>query len=221
MKKDINMAEAISKIRDGSTILVGGFMTVGTPEKIIDALVKSNVKELTLVCNDAGYENKGIGKLIANNQVKKLITSHIGLNPQAGILMSAGELIVELVPQGTLAERIRAHGVGLGGILTETGVGTIVEEGKELIQQNGKTYILEKPLKGDFALLSAELCDEIGNLTYSKTTRNFNPIMATSADVVMVYPKKCVKRGTLDPELIITPHIFVDHIITEEEACQL
>lgn len=217
MNKNISMTDAIAKIKDGDTILVGGFMTVGTPERIIDALVDSNIKGLTIICNDAGYENQGVGKLIANQQVYKLITSHIGLNPQAGIKMSKGELIVELVPQGTLAERIRAHGVGLGGILTETGVGTMVQEGKDLIEQNGKTYLIEKPLKGDFALLSADHCDEIGNLTYSKTTRNFNPIMAMAADTVFVYPKHRVKRGHLDPECIITPHIFVDHIIEAVE----
>lgn len=215
MNKYISMSEAISKINDGSTILVGGFMTVGTPEHIIDALVQSRVKDLVIVCNDAGYENKGIGKLIANNQVKKLITSHIGLNPQVGLKMSEGNLIVELVPQGTLAEKIRAHGVGLGGILTETGVGTLVQEEKELKVLDGKTYILETPIKGDFALLSADLCDEIGNLTYSKTTRNFNPLMAMAADCVIVYAMRHVKRGEINPEVVITPHIFVDHIIEE------
>jgi acetate CoA/acetoacetate CoA-transferase alpha subunit len=219
MKKTKNMAEAVAMIKDGATILVGGFMTVGTPEPIIDALVKSGVKNLTIVCNDAGYENQGVGKLIASNQVKKLITSHIGLNPQAGIKMSAGELTIELVPQGTLAERIRAHGVGLGGILTQTGLGTMVEEGKTTLERNGKSYILEDPLKGDFALISAELCDGIGNLTYSKTTRNFNPIMAMAADVVLVYPKKRVNRGAIDPESVMTPHLFVDYIIEEVEPC--
>jgi len=219
MNKYIDIAQAISFIKSGDVVLVGGFMTCGTPEVIIDALVNSEVNNLTIICNDAGYEAQGVGKLIQAGKVKKLIASHIGLNPLAGKKMNEADLDVELVPQGTLAERIRAGGVGLGGILTPTGVGTIVEEGKKIITVEGVDYLLETPIKADVALVYADTCDAIGNLVYSKTTRNFNPIMCMAAEKVIVFSKKHVDRGQMDPEVIVTPHIFVDHIIEEDAPC--
>ena len=215
MNKYRSLDEAISQIFDGATLMVGGFMAVGTPEPVIDAIVKKGVKDLTIVCNDAGYEDRGVGKLIANGQVKRLVASHIGLNPQAGQKMSDGSMDVELIPQGTLAERIRAYGAGLGGFLTPTGIGTMVEGGKEIKTIDGVEYLLELPIRADFAILCADLCDELGNLTYSKTTRNFNPVMAMSAEHVIVYPNKHVKRGEINPEMVVTPHIFVNSIIKE------
>ncbi len=213
MRKAINKQTFISQLRDGLSIHVGGFMVCGTPRPLIDWMVESNVKDLTIICNDAGYEDQGVGKLIKNGQVKKLIASHIGLNPEAGRQMSAGTLDVELVPQGTLVERIRAYGAGLGGILTPTGIHTIVEEGKTVINVKGTDYILEEALGADLALIEAKACDELGNLVYDKTARNFNPAMATAAKTVYAYVHEQV--STIDPECVITPHIFVDHVILE------
>ena len=182
-------------------------------ESLIDELVKINVKDLTIICNDAGFTDKGIGKLITNGQVKKLIASHIGLNPMAGTLMSEGKMEVELVPQGTLAEIIRAGGAGLGGILTPTGLGTIVEEGKKIISLQGKRYILEPVMKADLALLYGAKVDKFGNIQYSKTTRNFNPVMATATKQVIVLARKLVEE--INPDHVLTPHIFVDKIVEE------
>ena len=212
-KKIVTMDEALSHIKDGMTIFIGGFLGVGTPEKIIDALVEKGVKNLTIIANDTAYLDKGIGKLVVNNQVKKVIASHIGTNPESGRKMNSGEMEVELVPQGTLAERIRAAGFGLGGILTPTGIGTIVEEGKTIITVDDKKYILEKPLKAEVALLNGSIVDELGNVIYSKTTKNFNPLMATAADTVIVLAEKLVKAGELDPDHIMTNRIFVDYIV--------
>ncbi len=213
MHKTIDKQAFMALLDDNQRIAVGGFMACGTPETLIDWVVESGVKDLTIICNDAGFTDRGVGKLIAGDQVKKLIASHIGLNPEAGARMSAGTLSVELVPQGTLAERIRAHGAGLGGILTPTGVGTIVESGKRLIETNDKRYILELPLGADLALIEAETTDHKGNLVYDKTARNFNPVMATAATKVVAYVHQTVDM--LDPEIIVTPHVFVDHIVEE------
>ena len=212
-KKIVTMDEALSHIKDGMTIFIGGFLGVGTPEKIIDALVEKGVKNLTIIANDTAYLDRGIGKLVVNNQVKKVIASHIGTNPESGRKMNSGEMEVELVPQGTLAERIRAAGFGLGGILTPTGIGTIVEEGKTIITVDDKKYILEKPLKAEVALLNGSIVDELGNVIYSKSTKNFNPLMATAADTVIVLAEKLVKAGELDPDHIMTNRIFVDYIV--------
>ncbi|MGF6906539.1 CoA transferase subunit A [Fusobacterium sp. PH5-44] len=212
-KKIVTMEEALSHVKDGMTVFIGGFLGVGTPEKIIDALVVKGVKNLTVVGNDTGYPDRGIGKLIVNNQVKKVIASHIGTNPETGRKMNSGEMIVELVPQGTLAERIRAAGFGLGGVLTPTGIGTIVEKGKEVITVDGKKYILEKPLKGDVALLNGSIVDESGNIVYAKATKNFNPLMATGADTVIVLAEKLVKTGEIDADYVMTSKIFVDYIV--------
>jgi len=196
--------------------MIGGFMNVGTPEGIIDEILKTNIKDLTIICNDAGFPGVGVGKLIDAGKVKKLIASHIGLNPNAGLKMAAEEMEIQLIPQGTLAEQIRAGGAGLGGFLTPTGIGTIVQEGKEVINVEGIDYLLEKPLKADFAIILGYNVDEKGNIIYNKTTRNFNPLMATACNTVVVEARKLVKVGELDPDQIVTPHIFVDYIVMGE-----
>jgi len=211
--KIVTMEEALTHVKDGMTVMIGGFLAVGTPEKIIDALVEKRVKNLTIIGNDTGFTDKGMGKLVNNNQVKKAIVSHIGTNPETGRKMNTGEMEVELVPQGTLAERIRAAGFGLGGILTPTGIGTIVEEGKEIITMDGKKYLLEKPLKADVALLNGSIVDRSGNVVYKKSTKNFNPIMATAADTVIVLAEKLVEVGQIDPDNVMTSKIFVDYIV--------
>lgn len=212
MNKRISLQDAVSKIKDGMTVMVGGFLAAGSPVTILDELAKSGVKDLTLICNDTAYAEVAHGKLIANKQVKKVVVSHIGTNPHTSEQMNAGELEVEFSPQGTLAERIRAYGAGLGGVLTPTGLGTVVAEGKETVAVDGKTYLLEKPLRADIALLGATLADEAGNLVYVGTTQNFNPLMAAAADVVIVEAEKVVPTGEIAPECVHTPAIFVDYI---------
>jgi acetate CoA/acetoacetate CoA-transferase alpha subunit len=213
MNKFITVQEAVAKIEDGMTIMVGGFLAVGTPISVIDALAEKGVKNLTLISNDTAYPNIGVGKLISNHQVKKLIVSHIGTNEDTINQMNSGELEVEFSPQGTLAERVRAGGAGLGGVLTPTGLGTVVEEGKQKVTVDGKEYLLEKPLKADFALIGANISDEDGNLIYKGTSQNFCPLMATAAETVIVEPQEIVKTGTLAHEYIKTPGIFVDYIV--------
>lgn len=212
MKKEITLSTAVSMVKDGMTIMVGGFLGVGSATQILDALSESGVKDLTLICNDTAFPDKAVGKLIVNHQIKKLIVSHIGTNPETANQMNSGELKVEFVPQGTLAERIRAKGAGLGGVLTTTGMGTIIAEGKEVINVDGKDYLLEKPLGADIAILGATIADESGNLIYKGTTQNFNPTMATAADKVIVEAEEVVKVGEIAPEAIHTPGIFVDYI---------
>nr|WP_314532035.1 CoA transferase subunit A [uncultured Fusobacterium sp.] len=212
-QKLVSMEEAISHIKDGMTIHVGGFLACGTPESIVTALVEKGVKDLTIVCNDTAFVDKGVGRLIVNNQVKKVIASHIGTNPETGKKMQAGEIEVELVPQGTLAERVRAAGYGLGGILTPTGVGTIVQEGKQVINVDGKDYLLEKPIKADVALILGTTVDEMGNVICAKTTKNFNPLMATAADLVIVEAAEIVPFGSLDPDNLDISRIFVNYIV--------
>lgn len=211
--KMISKSDFVSKIHDGATIMVGGFMNIGTAEGIIDAMLETDVKDLTIICNDAGLPGVGVGKLIDAGKVKKLIASHIGLNPTAGQKMGSGEMEVQLVPQGTLAEQIRAGGAGLGGFLTPTGIGTMVQDGKEVITVDGRDYLLEKPLKADFAFLLGHLVDEKGNVIYNLTTQNFNPLMATAAETVVVEARTIVKVGELDPNSVRTQHIFVDYIV--------
>lgn len=215
MKKRITLNEAVSKVQDGMTIMIGGFLGCGTPEGMIDALIEKNVKDLTIICNDTSFVDKGLGKLVANKQVKKVITSHIGTNKETGRQMNAGELEVVLVPQGTLAERVRAGGAGLGGVLTPIGLGTPVEEGKEKIQVDGKTFLLETAIKADVALLHGSIVDEKGNVFYNQATRNFNPLMATAAETVIVQAEKIVKEGELDPHLVMTPGLFVNYVVGE------
>ena len=213
MNKLITLVEAAGKVKDGMTIMVGGFLGCGTPYRLIDKLVETGVKDLTLICNDSGFPDRGVGKLVVNKQFKKIIASHIGTNPETGRQMHAGELEVVLVPQGTLAEQVRAGGAGLGGILTPTGVGTVVEQGKRLIEVDGVTYLLEKPLRADVALIAGETVDAYGNIVYYGATRNFNHIMATAADVVIVEAEQVVGVGELDPNHVVTPGIFITHIV--------
>lgn len=213
--KLIDINEFKSHFKDGMSIMVGGFMSVGTSEPLIDALVESNVRNLTIICNDAGFPDKGVGKLIENKQVEKLLASHIGLNPTAGKMMATGELEAILIPQGTLAEQIRAGGAGLGGVLTTTGIGTIVEESKQKIDIDGVEYLVEKPLKADVAIIRGSKVDQYGNVIYNATTRNFNPMMAMACEKVFVWPEQLVDE--LDPNHVITPHIFVDYIVKEAD----
>ncbi|HAP17007.1 CoA transferase subunit A [Butyricimonas virosa] len=213
MSKFISIEEAVSKVKDGMTIMVGGFLANGTPNKIVDALAKSGVKNLTLICNDTAYPDKGVGQLIANKQVKKLFVSHIGTNPHTSEQMNSGELEIEFCPQGSLAERVRAGGCGLGGILTQTGMGTIVAEGKQIVNVDGKDYLLEKPLRADIALVGASLGDKAGNLVYRGTSQNFNPLMASAADLVIAEINELVEVGEIAAENVKTPSIMVDFIV--------
>jgi acetate CoA/acetoacetate CoA-transferase alpha subunit len=213
MNKIISIKEAVAKLQDGMTIMIGGFLSVGTANNLVDQLVSSNVKNLTIICNDTAFADKGLGKLIANRQVVKVITSHIGTNSATIEQMNNGEITVEFSPQGTLAERVRAGGSGLGGVLTPTGLGTLIAEGKEIITVDGKEFLLEKPLRADVALIGASISDTQGNLIYRGTTQNFNPLMATAADLVIVEVQEMVEAGTLKPEEVKTPSIFVDFIV--------
>ncbi len=215
MKGFIKLEDLKDHVYDGMSIMVGGFMAVGTPEIFMDELVKIGVKDLTIICNDAGFEDKGVGKLISNGQVRKLIASHIGLNPMAGRLMSEGTMDVSLVPQGTLAEQIRCGGSGIGGFLTPTGLGTIIEEGKQILSLEGKQYILEQALRADLALIYGSEVDKYGNTVYTKTTRNFNPVMATATDEVICLARKTVSE--INPDHVLTPHIFVDYVVEEAQ----
>lgn len=214
MKKQIITAqEAASKIKDGMVLMIGGFMAAGSPKKIIDAIVASDVKDLTIVCNDTAFPDKGIGKLIAAKKVKKVIASHIGTNPLTIEQFNNKEIEVEFVPQGTLAEQVRCAGSGLGGVLTPTGVGTVVAEGKQIIELNGTPYLLETALKGDVALLGANLADQSGNLVYKGTTQNFNPLMAMACDLVIAEAEEIVETGQIPMENIHTQNIFVDFLV--------
>ncbi|SHE80542.1 butyryl-CoA:acetoacetate CoA-transferase alpha subunit [Tissierella praeacuta DSM 18095] len=213
MNKIVSIDEAVDHIKDGMTIMIGGFLGCGSPHRLIDALVKKGVKDLTLICNDSGFPEIGSGKLVVNKQIKKLIASHVGTNKETGNQMNSGEMEVVLVPQGTLAEQVRAGGAGLGGFLTPTGVGTIVEEGKEKIVIDGKTYLLELPLRADVALIAGETVDKFGNIVYYGATRNFNTLMATAADIVIVEAENIVEVGEIDPNDVVTSGIFVDYIV--------
>lgn len=213
MKKVVSMEEAIAHVQDGMSVIIGGFMGAGNPHKIIDALIEKGVKDLTIIANDTALPEVGIGKLIVNKNVKKLIATHIGLNPETGNQMNAGELDVTLVPQGTLIEQIRAGGAGLGGVLTPTGVGTIVEEGKQKLEIDGKIYLLEKPIKADVALIFGSIVDKKGNIFFNKATRNFNKFGATAAETVIVEAEKLVEVGELDPNCVEVPGLFVDYIV--------
>ncbi len=215
MRKITKLINLKSLFKDGMTIMVGGFLNCGTPENIIDFLVNLNIKNLTVICNDTAFPDKGIGKLIVNGQVSKVIASHIGTNPETGKKMNSGELEVELSPQGTLIERIRAAGSGLGGVLTPTGVDTIVEKGKQKVNVNGKKYLLELPLSADISLIKGSLVDEFGNTFYRAAAKNFNPYMAMAGNTVIVEADKLVKADELNKENIMTPGILVDYIVKE------
>lgn len=217
MSKVVTKEEVLAKFADGQTVMIGGFLATGTPEGLVDGLIEKGVKNLTVIGNDTGYPDKGIGKLVVSKQLQKVIVSHIGTNKETGRQMHAKEMEVVLVPQGTLAERIRSGGAGLGGFLTPTGVGTVVEEGKQKITIDSKTYLLELPLKADIALLKAWKADTYGNLIFRRAARNFNPVMAMAADLVIVEAEEIVEVGTLDPDEIMTPGALVDMIIRLKE----
>ena len=211
MSKQITIDQAVEMIKDGQTVMIGGFLAVGSANRIIEAMVKAGKKDLTIICNDTASPEIGSGLLVASGCVKKCIVSHIGTNPITEQKMKAGEIEVELVPQGTLAERIRIGGAGIGGFLTTTGLGTLAEEGKRKIEVEGKEYLLELPLRADVALIGASVADKYGNLIYRGTSQNFNPMMATAADLVIAEAKESVEN--LAPEAIKTPYLFVDYIV--------
>lgn len=212
MKKIITAIEAAKLIKSEMTIMIGGFIKTGCTQVVIEELLKTETKDLTLISNDTSYPDSDTGKLIVAKRIKKVITSHIGTNPETGRQMNAGEIEVILTPQGTIAEAIRAGGAGLGGFLTPTGIGTIVEKGKEIMEIDGKKFILEKALKSDISLIYATKCDKYGNLAYIGSTRNFNPIMATAGKIVIVEVDEILDEP-LDPNEIIVPGIYVDYIV--------
>ena len=207
--------EAMAYIRDGCRLMIAGFGGHGSPFDLCEAIIKKNVRDLTIISVDAGDPDLGPDHIIANRQCKKLITSHIGATKAAGELLNAGQLEVEFCSQGTLAERIRAGGAGLGGFLTDVGIGTMIEYDKPKITIDGTEYLLETPLKADVAILEAETADEFGNLSYRGTSRGLNPLMAMAADITIVAAKKIVPVGALDPEQVITPGAYVDIIVEE------
>jgi acetate CoA/acetoacetate CoA-transferase alpha subunit len=212
--KAVFLEEAVAIIPDGASLMIGGFMGVGTPERLVDELVRQGKRDLTVIANDTAMPGVGIGKLVSAGLVRKAVASHIGLNPETQKKMLAGEMEVELVPQGTLIERIRAAGYGLGGILTPTGVGTVVEEGKRKIAVDGKDYLLETALHADFALVNAFLADYLGNLAYVLTSRNFNPVVAMAGGQVIAEADNIVPIGVISPDQVATPAPLVDYLIT-------
>ncbi|WP_299473482.1 3-oxoacid CoA-transferase subunit A [uncultured Roseibium sp.] len=216
MKQSMTAGDAAELIPDGATLLIGGFMGVGSPHRLIDAIVERGAKNLTLVANDTAMPGKGIGKLVTAGCLSRVIASHIGLNPETQQKMISGEIDVDLVPQGTLVERIRAAGVGLGGILTPTGLGTLVENGKQIVTVNDQRFLLEEPIHGDFALIAAHQADYVGNLEYSLTAHNFNPIMALAGKTVIAEPQSIVPVGVISPDSVKTPGILVDHLLERQ-----
>ncbi|PWC52528.1 3-oxoacid CoA-transferase subunit A [Azospirillum sp. TSO22-1] len=216
MSKVRTLEDAVALIPDGATLMIGGFMAVGSPLRLIDELVRQRKRDLTIIANDTARPGQGIGKLIVEKLAARVVASHIGLNPETQKQMIAGDLQVELVPQGTLAERIRAGGFGLGGVLTPTGVGTVVEEGKRTVEIDGRTFLLELPLKADFALINAKRADYLGNLEYALTARNFNPIMAMAAETVIAEAQDIVPVGVIPPDAVVTPNVVVDLLVAKE-----
>jgi acetate CoA/acetoacetate CoA-transferase alpha subunit len=209
----IAIESAAAMIPDGASLMIGGFMGVGTPERVIDELVRQHKRKLAVIANDTAVPGRGIGKLVTAGLLDKVIASHIGLNPDTQQQMIAGKIAVDLIPQGTLIERIRAGGSGLGGILTPTGVGTVVEDGKRKIEVNGTNYLLETALRADFALVHAFLADYAGNLSYALTARNFNPVIALAADTVIVTADHIVPVGVIAPDHVVTPAAVVDYLV--------
>jgi acetate CoA/acetoacetate CoA-transferase alpha subunit len=211
--KQVSIEQVRQSFKDGMTVMIGGFLDVGTPNELIRGILNDGIQNITLIANDTGFADKGVGLLVVKRLVKKVIASHIGTNPETGKQMIAGEMAVELVPQGTLAERIRCGGSGLGGVLTPTGIGTIVEENKQKICVEGVEYLLETALRADIALLKAKKADKAGNLIYDKSARNFNPVMALAADLVIVEVDEVVEIGEIDPDEVITPGVLIDQIM--------
>jgi acetate CoA/acetoacetate CoA-transferase alpha subunit len=212
--KTVSVGEAVSMVPDGATLMIGGFMGVGTPERLVDELVRQGKRNLTVIANDTATPGRGIGKLVSAGLIGRSVVSHIGLNPETQQQMIAGKMQVDLVPQGTLIERIRAGGYGLGGVLTPTGVGTVVEEGKQRIEVDGKPYLLETPLRADFAFVHAFLADYSGNLSYALTARNFNPVVAMAADTTIATADNMVPVGVIAPDHVVTPAPIVDYLVT-------
>ena len=215
IKPVLSPEEAIKSVKEGMSVLIGGFNYGGVPYTLVEALEKAGTKGLTMISNDTSYATVGHGRLVAAGQIKKVIASHIGINKKTGEQYNAGTLELELVPQGTFVERIRCGGFGMGGFLTPTGLGTKVEEGKQVIEVDGKKYLLEKPLRADVALIRAHKADRMGNLTYFGTNRNFNPTMATAADLVIAEVDSIVEVGELDPNNNVTPGILVDILVVK------
>ncbi len=213
MSKLISIDDAVAKIGDGMTIMFGGFMGCGNAHHVVQAIIDGGVKDLTMISNDASLPGYGVAKLVEQKRLRRLITSHVGLNPEVGVQMNAGELEVELVPQGTLVERIRSGGAGLGGVLTPTGIGTPVADGKQIVTVNGRDYLLEEPLPADLALINGYRVDVAGNVWYRGDARNFNPVMATAADLVIVEADHLVELGAITPEDVVTPGVLVDFIV--------
>ena len=216
MRKAVSIEEAVEKIPDGARLMIGGFMAVGTPARLVDELVRQKKRNLTVIANDTGRPGIGIGKLISARLVSKVMASHIGTNPETQEQMIAEEIDVELIPQGSLAERIRAAGHGLGAVVTPTGVGTVVQDGKQKIEIEGKVFLIELPIRADFALICARRADHLGNLTYAMTARNFNPLMAMAAGTVIAEPSEIVPVGAIAPDDVMTPSILVDYLITRK-----
>jgi acetate CoA/acetoacetate CoA-transferase alpha subunit len=218
MHKVVSLAAAVEKIPDGASLMIGGFMGIGSPHRLIGELIRQGRKNLKVIANDTSRPGFGIGRLIDAGAVTALVVSHIGTNPVTQRLMIAGEMAVELCPQGTLAERIRAGGYGLGGVLTATGIGTTVAEGKRLIEIDGKGWLLELPITADFALFAAHRADWLGNLDYTMTARNFNPLMAMAAATVIAEATEIVPTGVIPPDEVITPAAVVDHLVQKDVA---
>jgi len=213
MEKLIRLEDAVNLVRDGDTVMVGGFLAVGTPERLIDALIAKGVKDLTLICNDTGFVDRGVGKMVVAKMFKKIYASHVGTNKETGRQMLEGETEVVLVPQGTLIEQIRAGGFGLGGVLTKTGLGTLVEEGKQVVEVDREKFLLEKPIRANVALLFAEKADVKGNLSFHGATRNFNTYMGAAADISIVEAREVVQLGEMCPDEVVVPGVFVNYIV--------
>lgn len=213
LNKSITVSDAVARIPDGAVLMIGGFMGVGSPHRIIDALVARGARGLTIIANDTARPGVGIGKLITAGCVARAVVSHIGTNPETQKKMLAGEIVVDLVPQGTLAERIRAAGAGLGGVLTRTGIGTLVAHGKVVLRVAGEDFLVEEALSADVALLAARTADYSGNLAYALTARNFNPLMAMAAKLVIAEPDEIVPVGVLPPDAVHTPGVVIHHLL--------
>ncbi|MEW6708676.1 MAG: acetate CoA-transferase subunit alpha [Candidatus Riflebacteria bacterium] len=216
--KLISKQQFADLLKDDMVLMVGGFLGCGSPEALIDIIIEKRVKNLTIICNDTSFPDRGIGRLVAEKLVGRVLTSHIGTNPETGRQMVEGTIKVELIPQGTLIERIRAGGMGLGGFLTPTGVGTVVEEGKQKMTIDGREYLLELPLRADLALVKGGTVDKAGNVIYHGTARNFNPVIAFSAETVVAEAGKLVEIGSLNPESIVTPAPLIDHIFVPGQS---
>lgn len=218
MAKQISASEAAAMVKPGTRLAIGGFLAVGAPECIIDAIVANNISELHMIVIASDWEDRGVGKLVVANLVKSAQVSHLGTNKAIQAQMNSGQMQIELVPQGTLMERVRAAGAGLGGVLTPTGLGTVVEEGKQVLSVNGKDYILEPAIEADIAIVRAWKADKIGNLIFRKTARNSNPIMAMAGKITIAEVDEIVEIGELDPELIACPGVFVNYIVKTAEV---